>query len=138
MNKVKNCVKCKEFKDVSEFNQSKQNRDGLSSWCKSCNIKNCVARRKQYPMDHRRHRLKRDYGLSLKQYDQMLAMQDGRCAICGNPPEGRVLCVDHSHETGKVRGLLCHHCNTALGMCKDDPGLLRKAAEYLEESLEED
>jgi hypothetical protein len=60
--------------------------------------------------------------------------QTGRCAICGGEPKfPRVrLCVDHDHATGQFRGLLCGHCNTALGLFKDNPETLRKAAEYLE------
>lgn len=68
----------------------------------------------------------------------MLVSQNGGCAICGSP-ETRIvkgtlnsLVVDHNHETGVIRGLLCALCNTALGKFHDDPDLLRRAAEYLE------
>lgn len=73
------------------------------------------------------------YGISLADYEQMLVEQDGRCAICGQPPKDRRLAVDHDHETGRVRGLLCYgHCNRAIGLLRDNPELLRRAAEYLE------
>lgn len=63
--------------------------------------------------------LKARYGITASDYDAMLAAQDGRCAICGTTePEGRrgVFCVDHDHETGAVRGLLCWPCNRRLGV----------------------
>lgn len=64
----------------------------------------------------------------------MLAEQSGLCAVCYGPAVGKSdkLSVDHDHATGRVRGLLCHHCNAALGHLMDDPNLLRKAAIYLE------
>lgn len=66
--------------------------------------------------------------------DALLAAQGGACAICGGPPLGKgVYHLDHDHETGNVRGLLCHACNTSLGGFRDDPELLRKAIAYLED-----
>ena len=62
----------------------------------------------------------------------MVMTQDGRCAICERLPEDEVLRVDHDHSTGKIRGLLCRHCNLALGNMKGDISLLRKAIAYLE------
>lgn len=81
-----------------------------------------------------RANLKR-YGLTPEQARSLYAKQGGLCAICHGPCTktrlGR-LCVDHDHLTGQVRGLLCIDCNAALGKFKDDPSLLRRAAEYLE------
>jgi hypothetical protein len=74
------------------------------------------------------------YGLSKEQYDLMLSEQNHSCYICGikdiDCPKS-VLHVDHDHSTGKIRGLLCHHCNTGLGHFKDNVELLQKAIEYL-------
>ena len=64
-------------------------------------------------------------------YEQILAEQSGVCAICAKPPNGSRLCVDHNHETGQVRGLLCYQCNTGLGSFRDDKGLLKSALAYL-------
>ena len=65
------------------------------------------------------------YGISVADYDRMLAEQGGKCAACARPPTGAgvdgVLHVDHDHETGEVRGLLCGPCNKALGILRDDP-----------------
>lgn len=73
------------------------------------------------------------FDLSREQYDALLAAQGGCCAICGtDKPGGRgAFCVDHDHETGRVRGLLCTCCNTGLGQFKDDPVRLRSAINYL-------
>lgn len=71
-------------------------------------------------------------GLTEEQYETMLTEQKGRCAICGMEPSGR-LHVDHDHDAGTARGLLCTNCNPGLGFFRDDPVLLRRAAEYLEE-----
>ena len=71
------------------------------------------------------------YGITQADYDLMLVEQDGMCAIC-DLPMGEP-CVDHSHLTGKVRALVCHSCNLALGHMADDPDRLRAAAQYLED-----
>ena len=82
---------------------------------------------------HREIHLKFEYGMSLEDYDVLLARQGGVCAICKRPSE-RPLFVDHCHATGKVRGLLCHSCNSALGFYQDDPNLTRAATDYLDAS----
>ena len=86
------------------------------------------------PERHRGAKLKRVYGMSLRDFDLMLAQQRGVCAVCGEQPARR-LCVDHCHATGKVRGLLCSPCNLAIGQFKDSPARLRKAAAYIEAAL---
>jgi hypothetical protein len=96
-----------------------------------------VARSRRYRAAHKeqlkeRERLAR-YGLSQADYDAMLARQGGVCAIC-RKKSNRPLQVDHCHKTGKVRGLLCLNCNTALGRFHDDPDLMRAAIAYLEAS----
>lgn len=72
------------------------------------------------------------YGISLKGYERLLAEQDGLCAICFGPPDdNRKLSIDHCHETGKVRGLLCTRCNMGLGYFRDAPNVLESAIGYL-------
>lgn len=78
----------------------------------------------------RKNVFKKVYGISLADYEVMFERQGGACAICKRT--GLTLCVDHCHLTGEVRGLLCVQCNSALGFCRDDPALLRAAAEYLQ------
>ena len=82
-------------------------------------------------------KMKRLYGLSLEDFGGLWAAQGFVCAVCGSVPramkggrDGR--CVDHDHETGRVRGILCNGCNMALGYVRDSPATLRALAEYLE------
>jgi len=81
---------------------------------------------------NRNGRLRRDYGLDIERFEAMVVAQDGRCAICRQPPGSKGLHVDHHHVTGMVRGLLCGPCNMGLGQFRDDPALLRAAADYLD------
>lgn len=79
--------------------------------------------------------LRRQYGLTLEQYQAMLAAQDGVCWICGADPSTcryEALVVDHDHKTGKVRGLLCNACNSGLGYFRDSISNLEAAMDYLE------
>lgn len=81
----------------------------------------------------RGYRLRAVYGLTVEQYDDMLAAQGGVCAICSRPPGKTRLHVDHDHKTGIVRGLLCFSCNhRVLSAARDNPAVLRAAAEYIE------
>lgn len=81
--------------------------------------------------------LKRNYGISLEQYKEMESRQEGLCSICRRPPVGKKrLGVDHNHTTGKIRDLLCHHCNAAIGHLMESPELMRSAAEYIERHRE--
>ena len=86
----------------------------------------------EYKAAQKKRRLKREYDITLDQYNEMLDAQDGRCAVCGivfvgtKPPH-----IDHDHVTLKVRGLLCAQCNSGLGQFKDSPIILRRALAYL-------
>lgn len=71
------------------------------------------------------------YGLTIDQYRQMCDRQSGLCCICARP-FGRG-CIDHDHDTGRVRGILCHTCNVGLGQFQDNPMLLARAIQYLKE-----
>lgn len=71
-------------------------------------------------------------GCTPEQYDALFAKQNGLCALCGGPPGKNALHADHCHTANRVRELLCHGCNTGLGNFKDDPTLLRAAADYIE------
>jgi hypothetical protein len=105
----------------------------------------CRARSENYSAAHpekvraawRRSGLKRKYGITPAQFETILAAQGGCCAICGTfKPGGRgMFHVDHNHRTGKLRGVLCHKCNTAIGLLGDSPCAARAAADYLERNL---
>lgn len=86
------------------------------------------------PRKKRDTRLRKQYGIGVDEYEQMLTDQGGGCAICGvkfGDPTGRKLAVDHCHKTGKVRGLLCGSCNQGLGKFGDDPDRLDRAGLYV-------
>ncbi len=76
--------------------------------------------------------LKRMYGITLKEYNQMFVDQNGLCMICGETEKNdRGLAVDHCHETGKVRGLLCQGCNSGIAFLKENISILENAIKYL-------
>ena len=79
-------------------------------------------------LSNRKSHLKRKYGLTLEEFDELLASQGGGCAICGRPDADN---VDHDHDTGRVRGILCFKCNVAVGQMDDDGDRLIAAAAYL-------
>jgi hypothetical protein len=107
--------------------------------CKACEDERSVRKwadpekRARSAYKGRDNALKRKYGLSMDEYDRMLAAQDGHCALCPNTPKTRRLHVDHDHRTGKVRALLCMRCNRSLPNWVT-PEWLRRAAIYLEDS----
>ena len=79
-------------------------------------------------MATRAQHLKQRYGITLVDYDKMLEKQDCKCKICGAKDK---LVVDHCHDKGHIRGLLCQQCNTGLGMFRDDVNRMRSAMQYL-------
>jgi hypothetical protein len=128
------CTMCNLDKPLDEFHKHKLGRNGTSSLCKECSATISRVRREDAAVrsrenDQRRVRL---YGLEAGQYDELLAAQNGVCAICHEiRANGRGLHIDHDHVTGAVRGLLCTTCNTGLGAFKDRVDLLEEAVRYL-------
>lgn len=91
-------------------------------------------------MSSYRRRLLAKYKVTLEEYQKLVEIQGSKCAICDAIPKGSIhnpsgLCVDHNHTSGNVRSLLCSTCNTMIGMAKDNPFILRSAADYLEKDL---
>lgn len=152
---MKKCSKCKQDKCPDQFYKNKLSKDGLGSQCKVCSNSASVAWYKanteierlkkrswrQNNPDKVKNQNRRDslkiYGLSIKDWEILFENQNGVCAICDMPEtlidKGilRRLAVDHCHETGKVRSLLCSKCNQAIGLLNDNSKLLDKAASYL-------
>lgn len=93
---------------------------------------------------HKRYHLKRSYGLEISEFRRMSEACNNKCEICkqdnfdmSRKAKGEAnLCVDHDHKTGKVRGLLCHNCNRALGLFQEDVDVMKRAIEYLVERAE--
>ena len=128
---LKVCRTCKQEKPISKFDKNPTGSHGVRGTCRECR---CGNRERT-----RRHNIKAKYGITLNDFMKMYENQDGRCAICNKEIEvyatrdrmTDIANIDHCHETGKIRSLLCNHCNTGLGKFMDDPDLLIKAAEYL-------
>ena len=132
---VKTCYACKKEKPVSEFYRSNVNY--YQKECKVCN------KERKYrwhqtelgKLSSANTKLKRRFGITLDEFNEMYKNQSGKCLICDATESmlGHRLAVDHCHITGKIRGLLCKSCNVALGGFKDNIESLKKAIKYLEE-----
>lgn len=153
----KECIKCKELKEeelfVPVYNKEKQIIRTRNT-CKQCFNKQREEQRKKNPTENRinsnkerwkrnpstvsplhkrAYNLKKKYGMSLEDFDKIRQEQDAKCKICN---QEKFLVVDHCHSSGRVRGLLCSSCNTAIGLLKDDVDILQKAINYLQKDLD--
>lgn len=140
---MKTCKNCGLEKPLDQYYTHPKTRDRKGSWCKSCLHKRLAEKRKDPEQRElwkeygRRSTLKKRYGITVTDYDAMVEAQNGLCAICerkssggGRTPDSR-LAVDHNHETGKVRALLCGMCNQGIGMFKEDVEIMQRAIDYL-------
>ena len=150
------CTQCDEVKAMDEF--YRQGAKRRYSECRDCQRERhqrwyakrenrertnatVATYRHANPDKVRALNLKKCYGITPEDYDRMYDQQSGRCAICSKvclrfgtataEQRNQVLCVDHDHTTGKVRGLLCGHCNRGIGNFGDDHAVLHAAIEYL-------
>lgn len=118
---MKVCARCCQEKPLQDFHIHPGGKLGRHPICKLCR-----------GPDTRRAALKSKcklvYGISLEEYNRLFEQYNYECCICGNV----AVCLDHNHITGEIRGILCHPCNQAIGLLRDSPDLLRKAATYLE------
>jgi hypothetical protein len=143
------CSKCKQDKPQNQFEKSPNRRPfGLASLCIPCNKE-----RKRKEKFNRYHSLSKEqrrvqnkkgnvrkFGISYEEYHAMLERQDNKCSICNKEEtetnvvynHTKYLAIDHCHETGKIRGLLCSKCNKGIGMFKEDISILKSAISYLE------
>lgn len=150
---AKACSKCGVEKPVTDFPFRDKKTDSRKTQCRACFRAYLKQWNRNNPEKFRESRLRylavnkhkiqrtrlarylqREYGITLAEYQRMLLAQGGGCAICDcrpeNCPHGR-LHVDHDHDTGIVRGLLCHACNIAIGLFGDDTERLDRARAYL-------
>ena len=151
---MKICKGCNETKELTEFYVAKMRKDGselYKNFCKSCNNKKSQARfhskSKEEKYEHgkrnrdnlgaeyfQNYNLKKRYGITLEDFENQLDTQDNKCYICEDKFESKKdTRVDHNHETGEMRKILCHNCNALLGHSKEDGRILRNAMKYLEE-----
>lgn len=130
------CSLCGEHKPATQFPLEKKGRDNVGSRCKPCSNEAARGYRERNPDAYMRAdlkcRLKRRYGLSMADYERLGEKQGWVCAICQGPPkDSRALHIDHCHDTGAIRGLLCNTCNTGIGGLRDDVALLTRAISYI-------
>lgn len=148
MSEKKICARCKIAKNKSNFHKCTPKPDGLQRLCRACSklykreyyanyklkhghSQRNIWRHKHPERDHNNW-LKWKYGITLEDKNRLWEIQGRCCAICKTKNNnGRKFHVDHSHETGNVRGLLCHKCNIMLGGARDDIAILRFAVRYL-------
>lgn len=120
----KKCAVCSKSFNVRSVNS-------LKKYCSE------VCKERNKPQQNKIQKLKSTYGISPEVYQNMLETQQNRCAICSTKIDGNVnsdksrAFVDHNHQTGKVRGLLCVHCNSIVGYCREDKSVLLHAIQYL-------
>lgn len=140
---TKTCAVCNQNKNRDFFTRHNCRGDGLSQFCKECTS---IKYRKLYSENRdkenkRRYQsyLKTKYGITLEQKEQLFKAQGRVCAVCNSDNVGRSISgkdvkwpVDHDHKTGKVRGILCHNCNMALGNVKESIDTLKQLISYLE------
>lgn len=131
---TKTCSKCSKTKAISEFAKSKIHSSGAYSSCKQCKKAYTDAAYAKNPYHGEDTRLRRTYKISLEDYNNLFTKQNGCCAICKIDQQAlkKKLFVDHCHKTSKVRGLLCHKCNFAIGLLSDSTDLLAVTIKYLQ------
>lgn len=159
---VKVCTRCKEIKSLAQFLKNKRAADGLAYECKSCKKQKDAEWYKNYYKNNpggfskwqqenpeKAKKAKRDrhlqslYGLSRVEYEQLATKQNNLCAICKKPESiinkktglTKNLSVDHCHSTGKIRGLLCGNCNTAIGLLKENIVTCKAVISYLKKTI---
>jgi DNA-directed RNA polymerase subunit RPC12/RpoP len=131
---MKHCSTCKTEKESSEFNKNKSGKFGLHNQCRDCTklwkpTPEALAKARKKTREWNRLKLT---GFTPNDFEEKLAEQNNKCAICGTEDPGATNWhADHDHKTGQKRGILCHKCNTGLGLLKDDIDILCSAIEYL-------
>jgi hypothetical protein len=161
---TKVCRRCEQSLSLDCFYNSPRNRYGKKTICKQCShkenreyLKNTPGKMLQYARKWKKEnrdqyngiqrawrsenqlKVKRSnlrvYGLSLEDFDRMVSEQEGKCAICKKIPK-KILCVDHCHDSGIVRSLLCNQCNAALGFLHEDPTIIESLLSYVKRHKE--
>ena len=131
------CKRCNVEQPFDEYYKTTDRKSGRKTICKSCINKDPLTeeRKKQMRIYGQEYHLKTKYNLTKEDYNKKLIEQNHKCAICGidekDAPRSKLL-VDHCHNTGKIRGLLCNNCNTGIGFLKDSISTMAKAITYLD------
>ncbi len=134
------CRVCGKEQPLTEYyktgRKNDKNPDERHYECKTCTKARLKDSPSQSPERKRELHLQRAYGITVEEYSARLKQQDNKCACCGTTEAGgrhdtSFFVVDHCHDSGKVRGLLCHNCNTALGLLRDDVSTIANLISYL-------
>lgn len=149
---MKTCSKCKVKKPLDQFHKKTKSQDGHTPECKDCahlksafwyakNKEKSNQRSKEWrknnPEKKKANHLRLVYGLTQEEFDVKFVKQNGCCAICSRKLlKDKHTHVDHCHSTNVVRGILCHYCNTAIGLFDDKVDSMKKAIQYLERNQE--
>jgi hypothetical protein len=131
---TKTCCRCKTEFPLSKFVKDKNRKDGLYPVCKDCSKIYARYHRATYPEKSQGYTRKYKYGITNEDYDKKINEQGNACAICQTKTPGgnkESFFIDHDHQTGKVRGLLCRSCNLMIGHARDETQLLAMAIDYL-------
>ena len=125
----KRCPRCEIVKPLEEFVRNRSTKSGIGGYCRPC--QNAVGKRNRERLhgSTRTYHLKRRYGLTADEVQELIDEQRGVCAICRERPAKH---VDHDHETGRVRGVLCFTCNVGIANFGEDRERMRFAMIYLE------
>lgn len=123
---TKRCGHCSADLSLDQFYKDRNTKDGLTAYCKAYYAGYYANNRDRQRRSMQRSRIKRRYGLAWDEYQRLLSCG---CSVCGSHEK---LNVDHDHETGVTRGILCRNCNIALGHVGDCPTRLRKLADWIE------
>jgi len=126
-NSLKKCTKCNKEKSINEFHNSSRRKDKKQCECKECMYLRSILN---------------DFNITQEQYYELYNKQNGVCAICHKKSfrknKETFLCIDHCHETNKIRGLLCWSCNTAIGKLGDNIESIQNVLDYLKNSINKD
>jgi len=148
---MKTCNICNLSKPLTRFRFIRKNKNGTDLYkarCVECDRQQQLKRYHNLTIDEKRKRknksiqtlgkdyfkrykLNKNYNLTLEEFNQMYELQNGKCYLCEKPISGKEVKIDHNHSTGKVRKLLCHNCNTSLGLLNEDIKLFEKCIDYL-------
>lgn len=159
--KTKKCTKCKLTLPVADFHKDKSKKTGLRERCKSCRCKHksgslekkCIACGDSFKINNTNAKAQKycgvacqkyhiRYGISEYEYEDMLISCENKCMICGEKEKAidkrtgkkYALAIDHCHDSGKVRGILCSSCNIGIGLFNDNVDKLKNAINYLNNS----
>lgn len=133
---TKTCKRCGEEKPDSDFYKQNTRAGVREAWCSKCKKSANRQYRKEHPektstSSRRRRYLKKTYGLTVEEHKTLFDRQNGVCAICRQSPKNEKLHIDHCHNSGKIRSLLCGSCNRGLGLFQENTHILKQAIDYI-------